>query len=70
MSQDIINTELYKSLENTKQAVDAIDYFAQNTPEDDSDFAMRNVLAIRLKSDFEKLHSSVYKALNDQVRCD
>lgn len=66
MSTDtILDNPLYLTLQELKQAVEAFTYLAENTPDNDADHAIKNVLARRLGDDFEKHYLETLRALHN-----
>ena len=65
MQTDLLNNPIYQTLNRLKQCVEAIEYYADITPENDLEKSLKVVVAERLKTDFDKHYVDIIKLLSD-----
>ncbi len=65
MQTDLLNNLIYQTLNRLKQCVEAIEYNADITPENDLEKSLKVVVAERLKTDFDKHYVDIIKLLSD-----
>lgn len=65
MQTDLLNNPIYQTLNRLKQCVEAIEYYAGITPENELEKSLKVVVAERLKTDFDKHYVDIITLLSD-----